>query len=464
MFNDKQVKALCGEHMVVRPNPNEWPSTETEENVILTALEVSGGLVNDSKLRHTFLTKHAGKITMQLARAATTPNVSGVYLDVFGFSRGAAQARVFCTWLFESLLKDGKLCGVPAYVRFLGLFDTVASVGLNVTGHHAWATTKNLRIHSEVKSCVHYVALHEFRNNFPLDSLCVDGVLPPNCCEQLAVGCHSDVGGGYEPGVQGKGITLRALDPNNPIKLTATKDGGDQNKLSQLSLNLMLAAARKSREGHGTDGDPWLKFDSKEAIASKLDKEFACDPGVRTSVEHYFSTCGVAPSIPLDQAFREHATLYVAFRYTVARQENGFHQLPSYKYAQSSDPLIKFYEQGEKIFVEQLKVIDGMMGMLKNPSEEDFEEKNYHSKAGVIYKKVKGMKLPPGVGLFFDRYVHDSYAGFIGKFGLDMGFFHGLEHIIAEPRRYFCYRYMYQGDDTRYNAMLMELQQDRAMA
>ena len=44
----------------------------------------------------------------------------------------AAQARTFVNWLFEVCQQDGggwTLAGIPLRVQFLGLFDTVASVG-----------------------------------------------------------------------------------------------------------------------------------------------------------------------------------------------------------------------------------------------------------------------------------------------------------------------------------------------
>lgn len=59
------------------------------------------------------------------------PAVKELHLDIFGFSRGAAQARVFCN-LLNTVMENGKFCGVTIRIRFLGLFDTVASVGWSV--------------------------------------------------------------------------------------------------------------------------------------------------------------------------------------------------------------------------------------------------------------------------------------------------------------------------------------------
>ncbi|WP_366509384.1 hypothetical protein [uncultured Pluralibacter sp.] len=70
------------------------------------------------------------------------PRLLGIKLYVYGFSRGAASARTFVNWLNELLPGAGKkgslieLCllsggvKIPLSIEFLGLLDTVASVGV----------------------------------------------------------------------------------------------------------------------------------------------------------------------------------------------------------------------------------------------------------------------------------------------------------------------------------------------
>ncbi|KJH79206.1 hypothetical protein UG46_27275, partial [Pseudomonas fluorescens] len=67
----------------------------------------------------------------------TRPEVLGVKLFVYGFSRGAAEARTFVSWLSQLFdTPDGAehpeqtLLGLPVSIEFLGLLDTVASVGI----------------------------------------------------------------------------------------------------------------------------------------------------------------------------------------------------------------------------------------------------------------------------------------------------------------------------------------------
>lgn len=152
------------------------------------------------------------------------PTVKSVRLAVYGFSRGAAEARVFCNWLLEAY--GDSIAGIPLRIDFLGLFDTVASVGLaqsipGANGHMAWASEKNLRIDSRIGRCVHLAAAHEVRGSFPLDSVGIG----PNCKEVFYPGVHSDVGGGYPPNDQG-----RALGGGTE---------GDSRKLSQVPLAQM---------------------------------------------------------------------------------------------------------------------------------------------------------------------------------------------------------------------------------
>lgn len=111
--------------------------------------------------------------------------VKTIHISTFGFSRGATQARAFQNWLMSLCGLDSQACGssekmtlggFPVQFDFLGLFDTVASVGLGNTfgnvpllklfdGHGAWADTDDsLRIPEGLR-CVHLVAAHELRRS-----------------------------------------------------------------------------------------------------------------------------------------------------------------------------------------------------------------------------------------------------------------------------------------------------------
>ncbi|NSL13278.1 DUF2235 domain-containing protein [Serratia marcescens] len=155
------------------------------------------------------------------------PKLLGIKLYVYGFSRGAAAARAFVRWLSE-LLPPPKAEGenppqclqigdmqLPISVEFLGLLDTVASVGVAhvvpiAEGHMGWADD-SMELPSDetygglIKKCVHLVSGHEQRLCFPLDSVRRgNGKYPLYATEVVYPGMHSDIGGGYPPGDQGK--------------------------------------------------------------------------------------------------------------------------------------------------------------------------------------------------------------------------------------------------------------------
>ncbi len=153
------------------------------------------------------------------------PKLLGIKLYVYGFSRGAAAARAFVNWLVEllpnafrkgakpdlCLTLEGADWKVPLSIEFLGLLDTVASVGVAhiaplAEGHMGWADgAMELPDNGLIKNCVHLVSAHEQRLCFPLDSICRhDGTYPSYAREMVYPGMHSDIGGGYPPGDQGK--------------------------------------------------------------------------------------------------------------------------------------------------------------------------------------------------------------------------------------------------------------------
>jgi len=131
--------------------------------------------------------------------------------DAFGFSRGAAAARHFANEVVRG--QQGPLGGalqgnshafskdfVDRYGRdihkgFIGLFDTVASVGgLANLGNVRSAATPGLNLYLPRKyfaNVVRLVARDEIRANFPLSEV------SPDHPEIILPGVHSDIGGGY---------------------------------------------------------------------------------------------------------------------------------------------------------------------------------------------------------------------------------------------------------------------------
>ena len=120
------------------------------------------------------------KISTMIASLPAGP----VAVDVFGFSRGAAAARHFVNILLESNL------GRQVHVAFVGLFDTVAAIGLDASNDEN-APVRLYIAPGAAEKVVQLAAKDEYRLNFALNSV------QPDHTELPLFGTHSDVGGGY---------------------------------------------------------------------------------------------------------------------------------------------------------------------------------------------------------------------------------------------------------------------------
>lgn len=126
--------------------------------------------------------------------------ISYVYLDVFGFSRGAAAARYWIhliledTWntnaLKKWLTKQGYSVG-EVKIKFVGLFDTVASCGVN---HSNDTSELSLDSVSKAERVVQLAAADEHRVNFRLTNIKSSGA---KGSQIFLPGVHSDIGGSY---------------------------------------------------------------------------------------------------------------------------------------------------------------------------------------------------------------------------------------------------------------------------
>jgi hypothetical protein len=113
-----------------------------------------------------------------------------VWINVFGFSRGAAEARAFVSRLINVWVPEGKIAGEFKYqVNFLDLFDIVISVGppdsmrtvlplSKLDGHGEWTSDGQLNIPRAVRRTVHFFSIHEQRMSFPLDTLRIGSTYP----------------------------------------------------------------------------------------------------------------------------------------------------------------------------------------------------------------------------------------------------------------------------------------------
>jgi hypothetical protein len=195
--------------------------------------------------------------------------VTQINVSIFGFSRGAAEARACAFWLAQICERHGgimSLAGVPLRIGFMGIFDTVAGVGLGdalafTEGHMAWADGTQT-IHPAVEDCAHFIALHEQRASFPLEAAVGRGNVG-------YPGMHSDVGGGYCPGDQGKSMP----------------EWGDSPHLSQIPLIDMHFAAIKA-------GVPMKTIEEIKADPG-LAKSFATDTKLVGAYNRWLASNGI---------------------------------------------------------------------------------------------------------------------------------------------------------------------------
>lgn len=347
------------------------------------------------------------------------PFVNQINVAVFGFSRGATQARAFVRMLTDKLAyehagrlfweKQGLDPGRPrVVVYFMGLFDTVSSVGfggsrlekaapylvrpilgpvlgpvaggvlhsLDKGGHAVWA--QDLRIPDHVLKCVHFIAAHEVREKFSSDSVREDQVLPDNCTETFYPGMHSDVGGGYEH----------------------ISQEGRTNELSRVSLTNMYINAYKA-------GVP---FKAPSQVINAAGSLFEISSRLEACWDIYFGAKGVIGVDPaptngkLEVQIMWHMNRYYQWRASRRRRlEQGV--------LKPEGGVDKFMKITDKEWSADLKdVVDNKTGWVRGTVFKH-EEAMYESFYGAWIRSLGGEALQ-GFQQFFDFYVHDSIAGF----------------------------------------------------
>jgi hypothetical protein len=361
--------------------------------------------------------------------------VKRIFVSTFGFSRGATEARVFANWL-QSLCKldaevhdrrgQMSLGGFEVVFDFLGIFDTVASVGLGNTmgnntalmlldGHAAWADTEDsLRISPGMK-CLHLVAAHDLRRSFPVDSISVNGNVPEGSEEIVMPGVHSDVGCGYSPGAQGKGI-----DPN----------GDDM--LSRIPLLMMYKAARMN-------GVP-LKLETANPIAKS---RFALKSTTIADFNAYIATCQETKG-SIHKIMREQARKQMEWRLMRRiTQKSPLHQIASFLRAPASDQTdlqgaAKEFEKEIAAFIQWRKE----KGTAFKPLQQKvgFDNEHLAEWEEIARWWQESPRPPDAVVSLFDNYVHDSRAGFkiAGS----------LEPFTGGKAGYLRFRKIYGGEDS----------------
>lgn len=389
LFDAADILALCR-------NGARVGSSQDRETLLKldTKFGLLAGKAEGKSVRNVFLKNQAAALTEKLKKSK--PRLVECFLDVFGFSRGAAEARVFCNWLNE-LLVDGRLAGIPIQFRFVGIIDTVASAGFwsgtkafvsnSTGGHGAWASAASLRVPAAVQNCVHMLAMHELRRNFPLDAI-ESSKLRPGLVQYAYPGAHSDVGGGYRPGELG----------------LAT--GDDSQKLSQIPLNHMLDCAIAA--GAPLSRPPTVKggYDA-----------FAIHPDLTKAFDDFISQSTLAP-----RPMYEWLQPYLNWRWQIRDRFHTTNQvtraiqtdreiLLTFNKSLINDAAAMTRVAGMSASKRTLAVFTDVLftGARKDLATTTFLEPEARSVLALAQKS--GTTPQPFVTLF-DGYVHDSLAGF----------------------------------------------------
>ncbi len=408
-----------------------------ESALAKTVTDNMSGSLNPPAMRRFVLNNWQEKL--QAALKGQKPRVEQINLSVFGFSRGAAQARVFVNWLFEVCKQESggwTFAGIPIRLQFLGILDTVASVGAAnlfdegmLAGHQSWADNA-LQIHSAVEQCVHFVAGHEVRACFPLDTVRVKNTYPANAKEVMYPGAHSDVGGGYPPGALG--IDVR---PNSSMSVIVGANMYKEAVLAGVPLIPMKQLPPEFREAL-TPADTTVADFNAYLTATKIGDG------------------------PVGDIHRKHMMYYHTYRF---KHRANYTSVGPWKFASSAKNIddkgkatkiadAEVLEITQKEFMQSLS-----LGMFP-PSDTNWTpkqavqlHKDMNKAAGLSNRTSYPQKLvyeiaasidvdalTPAIEKFCGEYIHDSVAGFIG-FGMHEYTFNKLG--IAK------YRGIFNGND-----------------
>jgi len=326
------------------------------------------------------------------------PRITKVHLSVFGFSRGAAEARTCCQWIRKATKM--KVGHAELNMRFLGVFDTVASVGLADSspvgcGFMDWADgTMDI---GKFENVVHFVAAHEIRQSFPLSTARIGAKhYPENTKEYIYPGAHSDVGGGYGPGSQGKAV------------------GGRAELLSQIPLNDMYVEACNAGVKLLPKGEMQASVRADFEVAPALDKAFSVYAGWTEETEK--QNVAEGKEHLCENRMQYHTHLYWRWRAHVS-DDAAFKAMFSYTNSDAQDQTDlweseldwrKDVERAREASKPQLirSGRNGSADVVEGPPSATALQKQ------IIVEVNAGATVPALASDFFDRYVHDSHGGF----------------------------------------------------
>ncbi len=355
--------------------------------------------------------------------------IRSVDISIFGFSRGAALARAFINRLRAACEeKDGKLTyeGYPIRFRFLGIFDTVASFGRPAKNDFKKI---EMLLPQELEKCVHYVAAHELRYSFPVDLIRQEGAYPrEDWIETVFPGVHSDVGGGYRPGAQGKTDELARIPLLNMyVKSIASGvrliDWETLNKEGETREKFILSKNTQS-----------LYFSYLSAIGQQA-KTGTIEEQIKAHMEHWYAYMGALESgeaeLELDRQEQAHET-------RIEQLNNAITDLKRKRTRQNP-----YKDEINELTEQRTQAREDLRALRASRKQIDKGRSTISKEARRLKRKQDANKpltlgfvagryffrstaepwmlnaylqgsVEPDVARFLDALVHDSKAGFLG--------------------------------------------------
>ena len=296
--------------------------------------------------------------TIELQQSRT--RVDAINIAVFGFSRGATEARAFANWLgsHSKIRRSGANLtydGIPLNFKFMGLFDTVESVG--GAGTNKRPELVKVSLPDYVQKCAHVVAAHELRDAFPLTGL------GTNRYTQIVYpGAHADIGGGYADNEQGR-----------------------HDKLARVALLQMLDHAR----GAGLKMNSVPEMKASALWESRYRPSFDVATEHRKALDGYLACVGRKHGL-LTEVFASHMELYWDWIDSGLAMED---------IQMKSEGVDGGYRSSDA------RSFRTMAHLLR------FRARTREGRGASRFPPKRGA-VPAEVEMFFERYVHDSFEHF----------------------------------------------------
>ena len=174
--------------------------------------------------------KDPGRIIKEAKKDLVSHHQPGDKIFIFGFSRGAAIARKFASVIKEEMPTSYE-------VRFIGVFDTVASIGMPDMNTDEQQSSdvkfENRTVSSNVKEALHLCSIDDKRKAFQPTLMNAD----QRVTEIWFSGAHSDIGGGYHRDGLSDGTLRFMLDELGRRELGLTTIAPSDVKYKQINAS-----------------------------------------------------------------------------------------------------------------------------------------------------------------------------------------------------------------------------------